>query len=381
MISSSKFGVFFALFPLVVLAQNVNPPAKERAAATGTSKAPVVSNSGFPTRADAQSKWNEIDPPKGEGQTAQGPRTDIAPATGSSSGSNRLAASALPDPKINYAKEAINQVSPMDSKEIKQFGNAMYDRSRAMSATPGPDGEYRVKDMRTERISLSPGAKLPVISVALNLGTVVSFVDRTGSPLIVDAVQAFSNVITVDSLATEDAMKTGSDYFTVKANKLTGQGNVMVKLLGVQSKIMILVEVGKSKDVDGPVQLVIPVMADKGKFFPGDRMEADAGLIAPEMQAFLAGLPPEGAVEIKVTKVGADTSAWMWKNRIFLRTPHTVFTPAWFRRQGSQDGTAVYELPLSPIIKLGVEGREMMVVLEFPYIPAGVGRFAATTVK
>jgi intracellular multiplication protein IcmK len=389
----SSCGIFFALIPLVVLAQNVNtqtapgalPAAAPAPAPAGKapSKAPVVSNSAFPSRSEAQAKWDKLDPPQ-ESQTAKGPRTDLYPGTGSSSGTpaqNRVTAPTLPNPKIDYAKEATERVSPMDAKEIQKFSTEMYKRSRAMSATPGPDGEYTVRDQRVERISLAPGAKLPVVDVALNLGAVVSFVDRTGAPLIVDAVKSFSDVVSVDSLPTEDAMKTGSDYVTVMANRLTGRANVMVKLLGVQAKVMIIVEVGKSKDVDGSVQMVVPVLADKGRLLPGDRMEADAGLIAPEMQSFLAGLPPDGAVEIKVSKVGSSTTAWLWKSHVFLRTPHTVFTPAWFRRQGSQDGTAVYELPLTPIVKLGVEGREMMAYLEFPYIPTGAGRAAAASLS
>lgn len=142
----------------------------------------------------------------------------------------------------------------------------------------------------------------------------------------------------------------------------------MVRLAGVTNPVLILVRVGDSKEVDSAIQAVVPILTPVRNVLPGDRLEADGGTQTVEMQGFLMGIPPEGAQDVQVRQVGL-TTAWMFRGNLYVRTPHTIFSPGWFKRQASVDGTAVYKLPYTSLVRMGVDGREVEAVFDLPYIP------------
>lgn len=365
---------FFAYSCSVVCAQNVQPVA---AAQPAPAKGAVVEN--FPTRQAAQQNWEKLDPPA-KSPTSSGPSGDIGPAgTGAGAGrasgpagSRRVTGSELPDPnlkaaKIDYPAEAVERVSPMDPAEIRKFEELMFLRARAMAETPG--GPYTVKGSRIMPISFEPNSRPGAVDIAFNHGALVTFVDRSGSPLIVDGAKSFSYAFDVGVLQTDEVKERGSSTVEVTAKAISGNGNVMIRLVGVPNPILLQVRVGNdSKMVDSMIQAVVPVLTPAKSVLPGDRLEADGGTQVGEMQGFLMGIPPDGAVDVKVSQV-ASTSAWMWRGHLYVRTPHTIFSPGWFNRQAAVDGTAVYKLPYTSLVRMGVDGREVNAVIELPYIP------------
>lgn len=375
----ASIAIFFTVVPVVLWAQNVNGQQPAAPSQAPAARPASVANSGFPARVDTQAAWEAKQPSQGASPTAQGPATtpygnqpgqQFGPATGQSSGAGAAAPGAikvkpLPSPKIDYVDEAIQRVSPMGPKDIRRFNDEMYDRMVEGSRVPG--GEYNLRGSRMVKVNLAPGAKPEEVDIALGMGAMISFVDRTGARLIVDAAEGFSDAFAVRVMKTELAETEGAHTFSIDAKRPTGLGSVSVQLLGVISPYVFKVRVGKNKDVDSHVQFVLPIVSNKRQVLPGDRMTSDATFMIPEMQGFLAGIPPEGAVEVKVNKVG-ETAAWMWNNKLYLRTPHTVIS-GWFKRQASADGMAIYELPLTPMVSMAAEGREVRAVLDFPYIP------------
>jgi len=358
----------------VVCAQNVQGAA---AATPAASRAAVVEN--FPTREAAQENWQRLDPPK-RSATASGPSGDIGPSgagprAGAQGSGRRVVGGALPDPKLpapDLADEAIDRVSPMSPREIREFGEAMAETARAMAETPG--GPYTVRGSRIMQISFEPNSRPQTVDVALNHGALITFVDRSGTPLIVDGVKSFSYSFDIGMLATEEVKQRGSATVEVTAKAISGQGNMMVRLAGVPNPILLQVRVGStSKMVDSVIQAVVPVLTAAKTVLPGDRLEADGGTQVGEMQGFLMGIPPEGAVEVKVNQV-ASTVAWMWRGHLYMRTPHTIFSPGWFSRQAAVDGTAVYKMPYTSLVRMGVDGREANAVLDLPYIPPVASR-------
>ena len=282
-----------------------------------------------------------------------------------------MAGRELPDPKLpaksDDVVEATERVSPMSPAEIRKFAQAMVDSARAMAEVPG--GPYTVRGSRIMPISFEPNSKPGTIDVALNLGALLTFVDRSGTPLIVDGAKTFGNAFSVGVLQTDEVSARGSSTVEVTAQAISGTGNMMVRLVGVPNPVLMQVRVGsEAKTVDSVIQVVVPVLAAAKNVLPGDRLEADGGTQVGEMQGFLMGIPPEGAVDVKVSQV-ASTSAWMWRGHLYVRTPHTIFSPGWFKRQAAVDGTAVYKLPYTSLVRMGVDGREVNAVLELPYIP------------
>lgn len=354
----SFLPLFFGFLPSVLLAQNVTN-------AQAPHSAPAVEN--FPSRAAVQSSWEQSQPPSEPSAVLRGPSTSMGSDPTSST---RVAGRSLPDPKIDYSKEAIDRVSPMTPEEIRRFEAALFERARAMAQTPG--GPYTLKGNRVMRISFEPNARPETIDVAMNLGALVMFVDRNGNPLTIEGAKSFSFTFDVGMLQTEEAKTKGSATVEILPKALVGHGNMMIRLAGVVNPILLQVKIGDSKLVDSVVQVVVPVNTPSRDVLPGDRMAGDGGTLVGEMQGFLMGIAPEDAVDVPVRQVGS-TSAWMWRNHLYVRTPHTIFSPGWFRRQGAVDGTAVYELPLTSVIRMGVEGREMDAIFELPYIPPTLG--------
>lgn len=362
---------FSACLCSVVCAQNVQPAASQPAPSKGTGA--VVEN--FPSREAAQQNWQKVAPPS-TNQSANDPSGDIGPSgsgspRASAQGSRRVAGGELPDPKlpakIDYSAEATSRVSPMSPKEIREFEDSMVDVARAMAETPG--GPYAVRGSRIMPISFEPNSRPGTIEVALNHGALVTFVDRSGTPLIVDGAKSFSYAFEVGVLATEEVKERGSSTVEVTAKAIKGIGNMMIRVVGVPNPILLQVRVGsESKTVDSVIQAVVPVLSAAKSVLPGDRLEADGGTQVGEMQGFLMGIPPEGAVDVKVSQV-ASTSAWMWRGHLYVRTPHTIFSPGWFNRQAAVDGTAVYKMPYTSLVRMGVDGREVNAVIELPYIP------------
>ena len=347
----------------VVCAQNA--PAQQKATATAAGaveakKGATVQN--FPSRQDAQSGWDKVNPPKAS-ETEKGPLA----SSGGSGPTGRVSGESLPNPKIDYQAEAVERVSPMTPEDIRKFEETMFERAQAMSEPPG--GPYTIKGSRIVRLSFEPNSKPEIVDVALNMGALVTFVDRNGIPLVIDGVKAFSYFFQVDVMETEEVKaKGGSSTLEITPKALVGSGTMMVRLTGVSTPLLLQVRVGKNKAVDSLVQAVVPVLNPARTILPGDRQIADAGLKVGEMQGFLMGVPPEGAMDVAVRQV-AGVTAWLWRNRMYVRTAHTIFSPGWFQRQAAVDGTAVYELPITSVVRLGMNGREVEAVFDLPFIP------------
>lgn len=355
----------------VVCAQNATIKPTDPAAPSQR-KGAIIEN--FPTRDEAQRNWQKAEPPA-TNSVANGPSTTFGPGSvplaSSAKGGGRVAGRELPDPKLpakpDDVAEATERVSPMNPAEIRKFAEAMVESARAMSEVPG--GPYTVRGSRIMPISFEPNSKPGSIDVALNLGALLTFVDRSGMPLIVDGAKTFGNAFSVGVLQTDEVIQRGSSTVEVTAQAISGTGNMMVRLVGVPNPVLMQVRVGsEAKTVDSIIQVVVPVLTAAKNVLPGDRLEADGGTQVGDMQGFLMGIPPEGAVDVKVSQV-ASTSAWMWRGHLYVRTPHTIFSPGWFKRQAAVDGTAVYKLPYTSLVRMGVDGREVNAVLELPYIP------------
>lgn len=380
----SLYGFFWTCACIVLLSQNTFVYAQKQTTSTAAGadeKKMSVSVANFPTRDKAQQNW-ERQEPKQASATAAGPNTDMEPGgTGGQKNTpagtatrtgGKVSGHTLPDGQLDYASLAIDNVMPMNANQMKQFSEEAYRRSLEMTAIPG--GPYKRKPTRRLKISTAPGAKTEVIDVALGMGTSVALIDQTGSPVTIASVEGFSDAFVVRVMKTEN-----ENIFSIDARKLTGQGGVTIQVKG-QPPLLIDVDVGKQKDVDGVVQVIVPGIVNSKTIRPGDRLGEESQGSAPEMDGFLVGIPPDGAVEVPVSRA-PDTRAWMWNKKLYLVTSHTVFNPGYFTRQGSADGTAVYKMPLTPVVNMGVNGKDVQAILDFPFIPTGIVGASNNSVK
>lgn len=320
----------------------------------------------FPSRADAKKNWDKDNPPPTK---ERGPDTSRTPGGG---GGQLITGAALPNPKIDASDAAVDaaigEIAPMSPAEIRRFADEIYRRNLEGAKNPG--GPVEVNGVRLVNLSFAPGTKPEVIRLGLGMGVALHFIDRLGAPILVESFKIFSGVAE-GSLPVKEAVR--SAILNLEAKNITGSSNVIVRLEGVSNPIVLRIDIGKRRDdgktieIDSVVQVVVPVNTS-AKLLPGERAEADSGLFKEEMQGFLAGIPPEGAVEVPVKKIGG-VSAWLLGGKLYVKTSHTVFSPGFFRRQASADGTAVYEMPLTTFARLGVYGKEVEVLFDYPFIP------------
>lgn len=326
---------------------------------------------GFPSAAQAQSGWRQ----DGDGGRSSSPDIAGPAAQGGPSSANRVQAAPLPSPKINYQREALDSISPMNPQEINRFKTDIYERSNAGSGVPG--GPFTT-ETRQVHVDTSLGAKPVTIRIAVGQGCMVTLVDRTGAPLLIDAIEAFSPSFATRVMATERAETEGTNIFSVQARSLTGGGNLAVQLIGQIAPVTFNVEVGRGTTVDAQLQVILPFTSTRRQQAVGERVgaEADAQLPGADVQGFLAGIPPEGAQDVTV-KNRRDVGAWAYKGRLYLRTRLNPISPGYYARFSSSDGMAVYELPMVPVVTLTGDGREVEAELSFPVIPT-LPRAAAT---
>lgn len=269
-------------------------------------------------------------------------------------------------------QQAIESTAPMSPALVRKFSEALHARSVAGSDAPG--GPYKTLN-RMVKLNLSPGSTPEKITLALGQGAVVSFVDRNGKYLIIDSVKSHSKAFSVYIPETETHANEGASSFALEAKTIAGIGNVSILIKAPQGQptpVVLQIESGRSKTIDAHVQLVHPTLVNPaGVIAAGDAMQADAQFSVGEMQPFLAGIAPDKAVELTVPSRFGDLRAWHFGSRVYLRTTHSVISPAWYKKQAAMDGTAVYQLPMTPLIKLSVAGLEADLTLDLPYAKIG----------
>jgi intracellular multiplication protein IcmK len=79
------------------------------------------------------------------------------------------------------------------------------------------------------------------------------------------------------------------------------------------------------------------------------------------MISILDGTPTSSAVRLKVEGTDGRTSVWKIEDRMYLRTPLTLLSPAWDSSVSSADGMKVYTVPSAPVVLLSDQGRMVSV--------------------
>jgi intracellular multiplication protein IcmK len=76
----------------------------------------------------------------------------------------------------------------------------------------------------------------------------------------------------------------------------------------------------------------------------------------------LDGVPPTGSQRLTVS--GGDARAWLFKDKMYVRTNLTVLSPAWMATMVSADGTHAYEMQKAPVLLVSWHGKVMQLKVE-----------------
>jgi intracellular multiplication protein IcmK len=70
----------------------------------------------------------------------------------------------------------------------------------------------------------------------------------------------------------------------------------------------------------------------------------------------LANAPPGAAKQVKVSGLDARTKAWVIGDKVYVRTPLSLLSPAWNASVSSADGMTVYEIGSAPVLLMSDNG-------------------------
>lgn len=243
-------------------------------------------------------------------------------------------------PAPDVVKPVVEEASPLTPDQIKSLRRLIDDVERAASAPP----RFVPKPVSTTvTANLTPGATPPVVRLAANFVTSVLFVDSAGNPLnILDVTSGGASAF----LITWSQGQKPTNKVDVSPKSTYASGNVSVLLEGVMTPVSLTLVSGQ-REVDYRVDVRV-----KGRFLAGA-----SGPSSPPhdgssqvLLTLLDGVAPEGAKALRSSHT--EVQVWGIKNRFFVRSQLPLLSPAFINSIRSADGTAVYEIPPTPILVL-----------------------------
>lgn len=211
-----------------------------------------------------------------------------------------------------------------------------------------------VPRISAQTVNLSPGASLPLIRTAVNYPSSLSFIDSSGAPWKLGAAPISGNPDITPYYVPN------SPILVLYAAKPYASGNVTVYLEGLAVPIVLNVSSGESDSqattwtVDSRLDMRIPRRGPGAQ--PGAAPEARIGLHDGVLQAFLDGIPPKEAKQLKTTGAVPDTTVWQMGDDLYIRTRADI-RDEFESTLSSADGTHLWKLPVTPYVSFSVMGH------------------------
>ena len=306
-------------------------------------------------------------------QSPQGQATNQAPA---GVNPNNAVAQPLPTPKLDVETQVMNRIAPANSGQLRNIVQELNVRQGAAIVPPNNGFVGRASQYT---VDLSPGATPPVVRVAKGMGATVNFVDTAGNPWPIQFANNFyAEAATVTQMA--------GHVLSVASNSPHLSGSVGVMLQGLTTPVNFIVTPAQTES-DYRVDLRIAGLSPDAVPVPG-RAQASRPAIggatgqqqgADDLMGFMYGSTPSGSTRLQTSLTGptqVDTRAWQTaKGKLIVRTAALIQSPGWYQRLPALDGTAVYELPATPVIRVSVDGNTQTLTIK------GLSPDGATTAK
>lgn len=245
----------------------------------------------------------------------------------------------------NSFEKAAGGLLPLTPDEVRDFMRRVEATQKA--AIPPSEGPPK-GGTKVVTVELDPGAVPPQIDLAADHVTTVDVVDATGAPWPILDVGIGGNFEVTPTQA-------GSHVLRVVPLVRSGGGDLSLLLKNLPTPVIFrLVAGGPSYQMRYDVQIPkmgpnarTPLIKLKGK-------ELAAG--DETLTLVLQNAPPKSAERLTISGVDMRTMAWRLGNRVFVRTPLTLLSPAWNASVSSSDGTTVYDIGEAPVLLLSDNG-------------------------
>ena len=244
-------------------------------------------------------------------------------------------------------KEQLFPLSPEQYIQLKQsYHTHEYAKASPAGTPPKPTAT-------SQFVNLSPGSTPPVIRLSQGFVSSLVFLDSTGAPWPISAYDLG------DPAAFNIQWDKTSNTLMIQASKLYTYGNLAVRLQGLNTPVMLTLIPGQ-KAVDYRVDLRIQGYGPNAKQLPLEQgLPPSANDILLHV---LEGVPPPGSTRLTVS--GGDARAWMYRDKMYVRTNLTILSPGWVASMTSADGMHAYEMQQSPVILVSWHGKVMHLKVE-----------------
>lgn len=246
---------------------------------------------------------------------------------------------------------------PLDSGQIKTLRRKFNETQRANSFTEDVPARPTSSSLV---VDLSPGATPPIIRLGHGFVTSLIFLDSTGEPWPIKGYDIGNPSAFNIIQPTSGGSKRGGNTLLIQSSTMYRQANLAVILQGLNTPIMITLLPGQ-KAIDYRVDMQIPRSGPNASM--GANMSLP-GTINPVMLDIVNHIVPKDSKSLTVH--GAQAEAWLYKSKLYIRTPLTLISPGWTSKLAGADGSIfVYEIsdPISKIILLD-SGKMKHVALE-----------------
>jgi intracellular multiplication protein IcmK len=238
---------------------------------------------------------------------------------------------------------------PLSPDQIRDFMRKL-EQTQAAAIPPStgqPKGEVRIATLE-----LDPGVEPPQINLAAGYVTTITIMDASGAPWpIVDVGVGGNFEVSPSSVVASD--QKGTHVIRVMPLTRYGTGDLSVLLKDFSTPIVFRLASG-GPSVDLRYDARIPRLGPNGQAPLIERPKIEAG--DQNMMMILENAPPSGAKRVKISGLDARTMAWSLDNKVFVRTPLTLLSPAWNSSVASADGMKVYEIGNAPVLLMSDNG-------------------------
>ncbi|MDD3182866.1 MAG: DotH/IcmK family type IV secretion protein [Alphaproteobacteria bacterium] len=242
-------------------------------------------------------------------------------------------------------KRASEGLMPLSSEQIRSFMQKLEITQEASQApsSGAPKGEVKIAN-----ISLDPGGEPPQINLAAGYVTTIDIIDQTGEPWPILDVGVGGNFEVTPTQA-------GSHVVRVVPLTRLGMGNLSILVKGLSTPLIFrLVSGGATFHMryDARVPALGPMARTPLINYRRPGPVAGDAL----MSMLLENAPPKEAKRMKVGGVDTRTMAWQVGERVYVRTPLSLLSPAWNASVSSADGMTVYEIGDAPVLLMSDNG-------------------------
>ncbi|MEJ0062306.1 MAG: DotH/IcmK family type IV secretion protein [Alphaproteobacteria bacterium] len=233
---------------------------------------------------------------------------------------------------------------PLTPDQIREFMRRL---EVIQEASLPPAAGLPKGEIKTYTLSLDPGIEPPQIDLAVGYVSTLTFVDSTGMPWPI----ADMGIAGSYEIQTTDK---GSHIARIVPMTRYGYGNLSVVLVGLSTPIIFRLS-------SGTASLHWRYDARVPKYGPNAKMpiiNQTAVLSAGDERSmmFLDNSPPPGAKKMHVVGVDRRTTAWQYDNKVYVRTPLSLLSPAWDASVSSSDGMTVYQVGSAPVLLMSDAG-------------------------